>query len=271
MRSCVDLLVGLTSRHAVSSSPIGEALAAITADLEILANELRWCHANAYWPAGRALDAPPGTSLAKPADPNDPDHVPGPERDVGIGDFASRMAWHSAVAEVAQVEVRLALALAWCGRTEQPRVVAPGHASSIAVVLQVVANCVWRVRELEAIPVAGLERIVVKAVRTHVEAARKATDAAVRDLSRALHRGPASGIAHAEKPCRTCKVRPMAERERSDGTRKPSRHGECETCAKWRQRNKGPRPAEKLDREPLREARAAQMRRHQRGEGWGSA
>lgn len=231
-------------------------LAAIRHDLRLVADQARWAYTQGWWPATTER----GIDLSRP------EHVrlAGPAYDPAIGDARARHAWAAAVDAVAYTDRVLAVILRYHGVTRQAVLHLPAPdlnpVHEPVTLRRVTLHAMWRVDQLAHLGVRS----------RHFDQPRRRLDAAARALSAALDHGPADGIAHGEKPCKTCRIRPQAERARPDGTRRPSKGRECDTCAIWRTRNGHPRPTS-LDEGPVKRARAAQARRHARGEGWGAA
>lgn len=224
-------------------------------DLDKIIDACRWAHGFAYGKTGRGLDAERGADLSRTQTEKDK----GPTYDIEIGNHQARVAYQQACTVLNDTTRRLIFAAGVDGLRQGPvfQLVTP---YSVPLELINARNrIVWY-----------LERIHVETHKRTLDHIRKQFDMAVRDLTAALSAGEAQGIAHGEKPCKTCGIRPQAEREKPDGTKRPAAAGECDTCATWRRRNGSTRPKE-LDTGPVNEARAAQARRMARGEGWGAA
>lgn len=226
------------------------ALTEIAADLAVLVEQARWAHGHAYTKAGRGLTAEHGVDLSR----SEAERLAGPTYDLEVGSHDARIAYQAAVQAVAKADVLLASLV----EGAQPALVRLTVFSRPDELARVARNAAWR---------AG--HVTIRNEK-RVTAVRSLIDRAVRGLSKAMDDGPADGIAHGEKVCVTCGIRPQAERAKPDGTLRASKAGECDVCAQWRFRNQKPRPRT-LDSGPLMEARAAQVRRRARGEDWGAA
>lgn len=237
-------------------APVDDPIAAIVRDLALIADSGRWAWTHGYWPAGRGLDAERGADLAR----TEQDRAAGPKFDLEIGDHRAREAYQAACHAVRLAGRNLAVFAAADGHLRQPaRPVLDGY-SPPTELAAATAHATWCAEHL-AQPLRW---------RAGVDHVRRTLDATVRQLSKALDQGTADGIAHNEPMCKTCGTRPMAERAKPDGTKRPERGGECDTCATWRRRNGGPRP-KRLDQDSISAAREAQARRRERGEDWGAA
>ncbi|HXH58452.1 hypothetical protein [Iamia sp.] len=241
-------------------------LDAITTDLTKLLEQARWAANLAYGKAGRGLDAERGAVHRAPTPDEaaerrkNPDHVRGSRYELDIGDHKSRVAYQAAVRAVTTVDVYLAASLRAEGVTSQPPLRPLDRYSTPAALTVVATNATWRAEQLA--PHQARHRRRLRHLRTLL-------DERVRAFSAALDVGKAEGIAHAEKPCRTCKARPQAVKENKKGQVAPAQSGECDTCAQWRKRNRGqPRP---VSIDGTAEAKAAQARRRARGEDFGAA
>lgn len=219
--------------------------AMIRRDLALLDDALRWAWNDGHWQTN-ATPRPPKAPRAAPSIIDDPDRVPGPRHDIGIGSHRRRAAYHAAVTHLDAAEKRLTVAAALEGHP-MPRQLAKGHDLD-----QALAAISYARRRLDAI---------TSDQRGLVRGAAKELDQAVRLLNDAFAEGEAGDPtthAVAEKPCRICEVRPRADKA----------GGRCATCASWFHRNGFERPT-KLD--AVHDAHAAARRRRQRGEGWGEA
>jgi hypothetical protein len=222
------------------------------ADLDTLADALRWAHTDGYWP-----EAPnPERSTRRPTTAHtdgltaNPDHVPGPRHDTGIGNHRRRTALRRAIVDIAKVEQNLVVAAYLAGADRQPVAVAPTAASTP----HELTTCVTHARRrLDLIRRGGPS----KRADQLLDRAARAADRAWRIMAKAFAEGAAGDQAVAEPMCKTCGIRPRADRRT-----------ECKTCATWRQRNGAQRP-KKLDDEHRRQVLAAKARRVRRGEGWG--
>lgn len=220
-------------------------------DLYRVVDQARWAHTHGYIKAGHGLDAEHGTDLSKP----EAERLKGPRYDLQIGDHKARVAYQHACRTVARADLLLARILL---QTPQP-VVVKLYQYVHPDVLDKAAKAVrWRLHAVDP-----------KEHARTLDTIGKALDGCVRKLSKALDAGSTDGIAHGEL-CKTCRIRPRAEREKDDGTMRVSKAGECDTCATYRSRSGHERPTE-LDKGPIREAKAAQARRIARGEHWGVA
>lgn len=227
-------------------------VALIREDLERLVDQARWSHTHGYVKAGFGLAAEHGIDLSKP----EHERMRGPRYDIQVGTHLARVAYQHACRTVFRSNLILARALL---PTEpfQPEIVK----------LTPYEHPVQLARAAHALN----DRLLMADPKLHAATLRRvgsAIDGCVRRLSKALDAGPAEGIAFAR--CKTCQIRPQAERAREDGSMRPAKSGECHTCAEYRVRNGRERPKE-LDTGPIREARAAQARRISRGEHWGVA
>lgn len=223
----------------------------IRSDLATIVDQARWAYIHGYSKAGHGLDAERGVDLSRTED----ERMKGPTFDLEVGDHKARTAYQAAVVAVARADVLLASLVAGA----QPPLIRLTMFARPDQLARVASHAAWRA-----------EHATVKNGR-RVRTIRAGLDRAVRGLSKAMDDGPADGIAHAETPCKTCKVRPRAERVNGDGGEaRPTQAGECDTCATWRKRNGRSRPTS-LDSGPLMEARAAQQRRRARGEDFGAA
>lgn len=224
----------------------------ICADLDRLVDQARWAHTHGYAKTGRGLDAARGGDLSKP----ESERMSGPRYDIEVGAHLARTAYRHACRTVHRSNLILARALLPT-TSFQPEIVKLTpyeHPTQLA-------------RAAHALK----DRLLLADPKLHAGTLRRvasAIDGCVRRLSRALDAGPPEGIAFAR--CKTCQIRPQAERAKEDGTSRPSKAGECHTCAEYRVRNGRPRPIS-LDTGPIREAKAAQARRIARGEHWGVA
>lgn len=227
------------------------ALDAIVSDLAVIVEQCRWAHVHGYWKAGRGLDREHGADLSR----TETERLAGPTFDLEVGDYNARTAYQHAIVAVNRADVLLASLV----EGPQPPLLRLTTFASPDALAEVAWAASWR---------AG--HVTVHNAR-RIASVRQGLDRAVRGLSKALDAGPADGIAHGEKNCVTCHIRPQAERAKPDGSTRAHKGGECSVCAQWRTRNGVARPAAKLDGEFLNEARAAQARRRARDEGWGAA
>lgn len=217
----------------------------ITSDLALIVDQARWAHSHGHWKAGHGLTAEHGVDLSR----TEEDRLKGPTYDLEVGDHRARDAYHHACTAVHRTDVLLAGIVLAEGVGIQPLVVRLDVFSGPDLLARVAKHATWRA-----------EHIIEPADHRHrLSTIRKTLDRAVRGLSAALDVGPREGIAHNEKPCKTCSIRPAADRK-----------SECDTCATYRRRNNIPRPTS-LDHDRINQARAAQARRISRGEGWGAA
>lgn len=229
---------------------VSDALKAIRTDLARIVDEARWSHVHGYWKAGHGLTAERGTSTSRSERQREDD----PVYDLEIGDHRAREAYQHAVRTVHRANV-LAASLV---HIPQPAVQHLDAYDRPERLVSVANDLRWRLDQL-----TGDEK--------RLTTIRKSFDKAVRGFARALDEGTDTYTAHKVSMCRTCKIRPQAERPRPDGTMRAAKAGECSTCAEYRLRTGETRDAQKLDHGPINEARAAQARRLARGEGWGVA
>lgn len=262
--------------------PLEPHLSRVRADLTQLADDIRWVHSDAYWPTRTDPLEPTRPTTRTQAvllDRADPDTIDAPKYALGVGgDDTSRDVLAEATAQLQRLEFHLAAAVFNAGRRRrQPGLQRPEGASPRTTIDATLVGCSWRLDALHA-DADGLGRPQLAAVRHHLRAARNASDRAIRVCARALSRGETTGVAHRERPCRICGVRPQAEREHQvrmpNGSRatvtRPSKGGRCDTCATWFTRNGSERPRD-LDSDAVDDALAAAGRRASRGEGWGSS
>lgn len=235
---------------------------AIVDDLALIADQAHWAHTQALWPAGHGLDPERGVVHRPPTTAQilNPDLVLAGQHDLPGVDTRARDAYTAAAKALRYADLALGLAAHRHGVRAQPPLHEIDGTSRPDMLTRVAGFARWR---LDHVPPG--ERQTLTNVRKHL-------DGVVRQLSVALDRGAADGQAHNEVPCKTCGIRPRAERETRLGRRRrASKGGECDVCATWRSRNRGtPRPVE-LDTGPVNAARAAQARRLARGDGWGAA
>jgi hypothetical protein len=229
-----------------------ELVAQIGGDLDTLRDALLWAHTDGWWPEApnpERTSKRPATANVAP-DPVDPDQLPGPRYDLGVANHLRRDALRRTTSDLARIEQRLVIAAYLTGADRQPVAVAPTAASTPHELDLCVRSC-RRCLDLIArgAPSKRADQLVKQAAT--------AADRAWRTMSKAFDRGPTDGNATAEPMCRTCGIRPRADRRT-----------ECKTCATWRQRNGAQRP-KKLDDEHRRQVLAAKARRARRGEGWG--
>lgn len=227
-------------------------LQAIADDLPKLVEQARWAYTHGWWRTGRGLDKEVGRSLSMSEDDA---LAAAPLYDIDIADHRSRVAYQHAVRCVRRADVLLA-SLVTGPQIPLAHLTPYSNPDELAHAAHVVEARCYR---------------VTSSKHRRVVAVRSSIDRAIRGLSKALDAGPADGIAHAEKMCVTCRIRPQAEREKPDGTWRAHKGGECSVCAQWRTRNGSSRPAAKLDGNWLSEAKAAQARRRARGEDFGAA
>ena len=219
--------------------------AMIRRDLALLDDALRWAWNDGHWQTN-ATPRPPKAPRAAPSIIDDPDRVPGPRHDIGIGSHRRRAAYHAAVTHLDAAEKRLTVAAALEGHP-MPRQLAKGHDLD-----QALAAITYNRRRIA---------LITSDQRGLVRGAAKELDQAVRLLNDAFAEGEAGDPtthAVAEDPCKICSIRPRADRA----------GGRCNTCATWFHRNGYERPT-KLD--AVHDAHTAARRRRQRGEGWGEA
>lgn len=231
---------------------VREDLAAIAADLHTIEDHLRWATIQAWWPAGRALDAPRGRALP-PLDPADPDRVPGPRHATGLGDHRAQQAITACCTHLAAAESAL--------RTVHAAHIARGDTAPRTVVrrhdptpVQQVTVCAWYAATLHrdlADQLSPVERRLIRKARRTVDLALGAIGAALGD-----HKPVDEVRLPAKDRCAICGIRPRA----------PKKGKRCSTCANWRDRHGYERPR-RLD--SIADAKAAQARRRARGEGWG--
>lgn len=223
-------------------------------DLARVVEDLRWAHATGYGKAGRGLDAERGAALP-PLEDEDPDKVPGPTFALDVGDHDCRVAYQRTVSRLARVEADTDSVLDELGVKPLPVRLNPSPVAPLATVLLCASGIRWRLLTLRDMDVTDAQR---RRLRPKVKHVRTLLDTSVRNLSKALSKGKAVE-ATGEKRCGTCEIRPRRDRGK-----------ECETCHKWRQRNKQPRP-KSLDKDVVELAQQAKARREARGEGWGAA
>lgn len=229
---------------------VSDDLAGITSDLASVREMLGWASTMAWWPHGRALDAPAGRALP-PRDPDsDPDQVPGPRWATGIGDHKAQAAIQASLVHLRTVESRLyVVAAAMATRRQIParlpmRRPQPGP---------LMAEIQWLCATLATPGLAFSD-----GDRRLVASARRAMDRAWRALDSVISRGEGGPDTHAtakKDRCRICGIRPKADKK-----------ARCSTCAKWKVRNGYERPT-KLD--SIGDAQAAQQRRQARGDSYG--
>lgn len=216
---------------------------AILDDLSKIIDSAMWAHAMGYSKAGRGLDAERGMDLSRTVQQREE----GPTYDLEIGDHAARVAYQAAVTAVSRADVVLATLLAHDGVTFQPIVLRLDGYAFPSTFRRCAARVQWRLERIE-----GHDKELTKI--------RSSFDRVLRGLSKALDHGPTTVFtAHKERPCRTCGIRPRAK-----GL-------ECKTCETWRYRHDGRTRPVTLDHDSVTEAKAAQVRRAARDEGWGVA
>lgn len=229
---------------------MNDDLAAIRDDLVRVDSNLRWA-INMAWPTSRPLDAPAGRALP-PRDPDtDPDQVPGPRFDLGLGDHRARTAVRDATIRLAAAESNLYQAA--CTALGVPSFTLVGahldidHRRQFRLITSV-RRLTRHLEHLQAVD------------RKAIGGARYEVDMAYRALESALTRGEAPPETHAvadRDRCKICRRRPKAKKK----------GGRCDACHQWKTRNGYERPA-KLDA-ALDAPYDAQRRRQARGEGWG--
>ena len=227
----------------------------ITSDLDRIEDELRWAHADGYWPTNAA----PSHGPASPT-PDDRigDHISGARHDIGIGNHRRRQAIARAVVALRIAETHLATAAGIAGGW-WPRVLFRGP-----------STCE---RALRSIEVARLRVEFIRSrpqrhdvIRSPLAAAARATASAAAILQAAwVDRDDDGTQAPVElgPACRICRIRPAAPKDQRTG-------GRCATCKRFRDRHGFERPRTE-DSDGIAGARAAQQRRRARGEGWGEA
>jgi hypothetical protein len=232
-------------------------LLGIATDLAQVEDMLKWAATEAWWPAGRSLDAPRGRALPANNDPN-PDAVAGAKLETGLGDHRAQQAVQVASVHLTVVESRLRVIHAACVLRRQTPARIPVRRPQIE---PLVRNIRWFVVTLGSLGKLDLSHTQ----RRMLAEARSETDRAWRCLDAAMGRTNADPHTHAvavKDRCGVCSIRPV----RLSDSGKAKKDGRCETCAKWWQRNKFERPTS-LD--AVHAARQAQAARRARGEGWG--
>lgn len=216
----------------------------ILTDLDSLIDQAMWAHVHGYWKEGHGLDAEHGTDLSR----SEADRQKGPTYDLEIGCHTARVAYQGAVSAVSGSDVLAAAILHRQGLVNQLPV-EPLDVYVFPFYLRRTAHrLAWR-----------LGRIDETRDKADLLTIRKNLDKALRGLSKTFEHGTIPSALR-ENPCRTCGIRDRA----------PKRT-ECKTCETWRLRHDGqPRP-KKLDADSINQARAAQIRRLARGDGWGAA
>lgn len=255
----------MTNRRLATAT--ADAISQCRADLDHLANDLRWAHVNAFVP-GNAGPAPRGTSrftIDGPLDAegeqiDDPDHVAAPLWDIGVADHAARRAYQQTARPQTRADLQLAMAVWVAGvRRHQPDLIASDEHAPLAARLISIESMRWRLTALEQ-DLPAVMRVAERRARWNIGQARSALDRCIRILTPALTRGRVNEEATAEPICRVCGIRPRADRK----------GGRCSTCAQWRARNGYERPTS-IDEDELGASLAAAARRRARGEGWGVA
>jgi hypothetical protein len=263
--------------------PLDPHLTQLAADLRRIADDLRWAHADAWWPATHDPLEPSSRSGSRDTDPvderaADPDHVTASRYDLGMGgDDITRRCVEQVAQQLRLIEFRLAAAI-WTANTraQQPALHKPAGTSPLDELETTITACIWRATAIRD-DVAQLGHATRSAVRHHVKLAARSSGRAVRELDTAMSRGETGGVAHAEPKCRICEIRPQAQREhqvrQANGSRatvtRASKGGRCDTCSQYFSRNGNERPRA-LDQDNVDDALAAAGRRRARGEGWGS-
>lgn len=263
--------------------PLDPHLAQLDGDLRRIADDLRWAHADAWWPATHDPLEPSSRNSTRDTErdtnkTDDPDHIPARRYDLGMGgDDTTRRCVTLVAVQLRLVEFRLAAGV-WTAnlRPQQPGLQKPSGTSSLAELETTITACIWRATAVRD-DASQLDPPTRSAVRHHVKIAAHASGRAVRELGTALSRGETGGVAHAEPKCRVCDIRPQAQREHQvrqpNGSRatitRASKGGRCDTCSQYFSRNGNERPRA-LDQDNVDDALAAAGRRRARGEGWGS-
>lgn len=209
--------------------------------------------------AGTALPPRPPRDPAEDEEDEDPDRVPGPKWDPGVGDYAARRAAVTSAPKLASASRHLAAALDLMEPGERVVATVTGLPSRRA--LQALAGLVlFRATSLRQLIEAIDESRRPRKLERSVLAAHSDIRSALGCLGRALNRGPVL-IAEPEDVCRVCEARP----------RHPKKGGRCNVCDRWfwaHGRRERPRS---LDRRAVEEAEEARDRRRARSEGWGAA
>lgn len=233
-----------------------ELVAMVERDLGQLEQAIRWAHADAYWPT----NADPVRANGPTTDDQEPDHVPGPRHDIGIGNHRRRQALRAAIGKLREAELHLSVAAAMVGHW-QPRALQQGPLTT-ARALVAIRRARRRCVALSRPDGPTVDRL--PQTKRALSIAADCTDKACRILDAAFSEGEAGSTPTAQvATCRICGIRPAAPRDQRTG-------GRCHTCKTWRTRNGFERPRN-LDTDGIAGARAAQARRTARGEGWGEA
>lgn len=221
-------------------------LDAIRDDLSKIVDQAMWAHGIGYSKPGRGLDAERGADLSR----TEEEREKGGTRQIEIGDKRCRVAYRRAVRAVTKADHAAALMLVQQGVTFQLKVVPLTDYSFPTDLRRTAVRLRWR-----------LDRIEEKQHKAELADIHTLFDKAIRGLARALdHGSTVVYTAHRDNPCRTCGIR----QRRPKGI-------ECKTCETWRFRHEGKTRPVSLDHDSVNEARAAQVRRMARDEGWGVA
>lgn len=94
-----------------TAEQLTEAITGAIADAPQLTDDARWIWAEAYWPPGKNPDRPTRVPMRKP-EAGDPDHVPGPQLALGVGNDQARAAYTRAAVLVVEANRLAGRALA---------------------------------------------------------------------------------------------------------------------------------------------------------------
>lgn len=245
-----------------------ELIARCRTDLGLLPDLIAWAHADGYNPTNTPTERPmsvyaglsavddlgdwlPASALAASA-PTDPDHVPGPRYDLGLGSHTSRHAYTTAIAHINAAE--LSIATAWTFTTgRRPNLLKPLASHQPGRAIRACQNSRRRLDDLVLPAYPYATRVLIGRAAANLNTAWTT-------LNGAFTIGAADPNTQARaksEMCVNCGIRERAQRA----------GGRCHTCKTWRDRHGYERPADKLDSHA--DAIAAQERRAARGEGYG--
>lgn len=247
-----------------------EVVAKTAALLASVEDGARWAHAIAYGKAGRGLGATRGVVNPESLDERDPDQVPGATYDIGVGDHGTRSAYQLVAHRLGRVERHLdqALFVVTGHRLALAQPTAFTPASELIARRGVIPTCRRRLRAIE-----------LHLPRTGITVRRRARPPLLRSWEE-LNHGDIHLVEQFERGyrpelspfplCTICGIRAAAVRWSDKHQRWVATHaGRCNTCAHYYRTHNGAERPRHLDN--IDDALEAQLRRLERGEGWGEA
>jgi hypothetical protein len=226
-----------------TAEQLTEALSGAIADAPQLIDDAKWLWAESYWPPGKNPDRPTRVPMRKP-ESADPDHVPGPQLALGVGNDGARAAYTRAAVLVVEANRLAGRALApFTGRRVSDGYRRPARGDELPITVDAARRRLRRLLEV-------VDRLDGEPARD-AHAAAVALVAAHAALRVVLRDEDGSGEPGADRRCANC----------GDPCPSGRRRRECEKCARYRQRKGKPRTIRRHE-----DARRARDRRQERGE-----